>query len=136
MGEAALGPESVFRFRYWMTLGNEAELANRLEALWMKYSGEKLEQQEHPRSAQTCALGAAIAGAIVAGAHPDYPAAQKAMTGLKPRVFKPNPQAHATYRELYALYKKLHDAFGLESWSGSLSDVMKSLIDIRSRVRK
>jgi L-ribulokinase len=88
------------------------------------------------RSAQTCALGAAIAGAVVAGAHPTYAAAQKAMTGLKPRVFKPNPQAHATYRQLYALYKKLHDAFGLASWSGSLSDVMKRLLDIRSRVRK
>ena len=37
------------------------------------------------RSAQTCALGAAIAGAVVAGAHKNYAAAQKAMTGLKPR---------------------------------------------------
>src|SRR5262249_1505967 len=64
------------------------------------------------RSAQTCALGAAIAGAVVAGVHKDFARAQKAMTGLKARVYRPNTKAHAVYRELYALYKTLHDAFG------------------------
>ncbi len=88
------------------------------------------------RSAQTCALGAAIAGAYVAKAYPDYASAQKAMTGLKPRVFKPNPEAHAVYKELYPLYKTLHDAFGTKEWSGNLYGVMKSLLDIRNRVRK
>lgn len=88
------------------------------------------------RSAQTCALGAAIAGAVVAGVHPDFAAAQKAMTGLKPRVFQPNPQAHAVYRELYTLYRKLHDAFGTRGWTGNLYDVMKTLIEIRGRVRR
>ncbi len=88
------------------------------------------------RSAQTCALGAAIAGAVVAGAYPNCEAAQRKMTGLKPRGFKPNPAAHAVYRELYALYKKLHDAFGTKDWSGNLHDVMKQLIVIRSRMRK
>ncbi len=88
------------------------------------------------RSAQTCALGSAIAGAVVAGAHKDYPAARRAMTGLKPKVFKPNPKAHAVYKELYALYKQLHDAFGTEEWNGNLYGVMKKLIDIRNRVRR
>ncbi len=88
------------------------------------------------RSAQTCALGAAIAGAVVAGAYPNCEAAQRKMTGLKPRVFKPSPSAHAVYRELYALYKKLHDAFGMKDGSGNLHDVMKQLIAIRSRARK
>jgi L-ribulokinase len=87
------------------------------------------------RSAQTCALGAAIAGAVVGGAHPDYASAQKAMTGLKPRVFKPNPAAHAVYREIYAPYRTLHDAFGTKDRGGNLHDVMKQLIEIRSRVR-
>jgi L-ribulokinase len=87
------------------------------------------------RSAQTCALGAAIAGAVVAGAYPDYHAAQRAMTGLKPRVFKPNPKAHAVYRELYVLYRQLHDAFGTRDWTGNLYDVMKNLIEIRNRER-
>ena len=70
------------------------------------------------RSAQTCALGAAIAGAVVAGkaagGYANYADAQKAMTGLKPRVFQPNPAAHAVYKELYSLYRKLHDAFGTQ----------------------
>jgi L-ribulokinase len=88
------------------------------------------------RSAQTCALGSAIAGAVVSGAHKDFASAQSAMTGLKPRVFQPNTKAHAVYRELYALYRKCHDAFGTKEWNGNLYDVMKQLIEIRNRVRK
>jgi L-ribulokinase len=88
------------------------------------------------RSAQTCALGSAVAAAVVAGAHKDYATAQKRMTGLKPRVFKPNPQAHATYKQLYRIYRKLHDALGTKEWNGNLYDVMKDLIEIRGRVRK
>ena len=92
------------------------------------------------RSAQTCALGAAIAGAVVAGkaagGYSNYPDAQKAMTGLKSRVFKPNPAAHAVYKELYSLYRKLHDAFGTQQAAGNLYDVMKRLIEIRNRARK
>jgi L-ribulokinase len=88
------------------------------------------------RSAQTCALGAAIAGAVVAGGFPNYAAAQRAMTGLKPQVFKPNPKAHAVYRELFALYKELHDAFGIGGTRADLSQVMKRLIEIRAQARK
>jgi L-ribulokinase len=88
------------------------------------------------RSAQTCALGSAIAAAVVAGAHNNYAAAQKAMTGLKPKIYRPNPKAHAVYRELFALYRTLHDAFGTKEWNGNLFNVMKRLIDIRNRVRK
>jgi L-ribulokinase len=72
----------------------------------------------------------------VAGAHKDFDSAQRAMTGLKPRVFQPDAKAHAVYRGLYALYRKLHDAFGTKEWNGNLHDVMKRLIDIRNRVRK
>ena len=88
------------------------------------------------RSAQTCALGAAIAGAVVAGAHKDFASAEKAMTGLKAKIYRPDSRAHGVYRELYALYKTLHDAFGTREWSGNLHDVMKKLIEIRNRVRK
>jgi len=92
------------------------------------------------RSAQTCALGSAIAGAVVAGkaagGYDDFAAAQAAMTGLKPKVFKPNPAAHAVYRELYALYRQLHDCFGTNTWKGDCSNVMKRLIEIRQAVRK
>jgi L-ribulokinase len=88
------------------------------------------------RSAQTCALGSAIAAAVIAGVHKDYAAAQKKMTGLKSTIYKPNPKAHATYKELYAQYKQLHDAFGTKKWNGNLHGVMKKLIEIRGRVRK
>jgi L-ribulokinase len=88
------------------------------------------------RSAQTCALGSAIAAAVIAGAHKDYATAQKKMTGLKPKIYKPNPKAHAIYKELYPLYRTLHDAFGTKDWNGNLFGVMKQLIDIRNRVRK
>jgi L-ribulokinase len=88
------------------------------------------------RSAQTCALGSAIAAAVVAGVYKNYAAAQNVMTGLKPKVYKPDVKAHAIYRELYALYKELHDAFGTKEWNGNLFGVMKQLIEIRSCVRK
>jgi len=92
------------------------------------------------RSAQTCALGAAIAGAVAAGkaagGYASYPDAQKAMTGLKPRVFQPNPAAHAVYKELYALYRKLHDAFGTRQPDGNLYEVMKRLLEIRTQARR
>ncbi|MBL8761954.1 MAG: ribulokinase [Phycisphaerae bacterium] len=86
------------------------------------------------RSAQTCALGAAIAGAVVGGAHATVAGAQRAMTGVKPKSYKPNPKAHAVYSELYPLYRALHDAFGTPTPS-TLGHVMKRLIEIRSRTR-
>ncbi len=88
------------------------------------------------RSAQTCALGAAIAGAVVAGVYPNFAAAQKRMTGLKPKVYKPNAKAHAVYQQLYALYKQLHDAFGTQAWSGNLYSVMKTLLEVRNQARR
>jgi L-ribulokinase len=87
------------------------------------------------RSAQTCALGAAIAGAVAAGRFENYNAAQGAMTGLKETVYEPNAEAHAVYQELYAVYRKLHDAFGTPDWQGNLFDVMKTLLDIRDAAR-
>jgi L-ribulokinase len=91
------------------------------------------------RSAQTCALGAAIAGAVVAGSkaggYNNYAKAQSAMTGLKSRVFKPNTKANAVYGELYGLYRQLHDAFGTRQANGNLYEVMKRLIEIRNRER-
>jgi L-ribulokinase len=90
------------------------------------------------RSAQTCALGAAIFGAVAGGAHPDVPSAQAAMTGVQDRVFRPSPRDAATYRELYPLYRTLHDAFGGVSGPtpASLARVMKDLIAVRERVRR
>ncbi|HET7624492.1 MAG TPA: ribulokinase [Verrucomicrobiae bacterium] len=88
------------------------------------------------RSAQTCALGSAVAAAVAAGVYPNFAVAQKKMTGLKPHVYKPNAKAHATYRELYKIYRTLHDAFGTKEWKGNLYGVMKELLEIRNRARK
>jgi L-ribulokinase len=87
------------------------------------------------RSAQTCALGAAMAGAVCGGAHPSFAAAARAMTGVKRRVFKPDARSRRTYRKLFGLYMDLHDAFGSSLWKGRLHHVMKELLDLRDRVR-
>ncbi|TVS10522.1 MAG: ribulokinase [Planctomycetaceae bacterium] len=88
------------------------------------------------RSAQTCALGAAIFGAVAGGAYRTVPAAQRKMTGTKTTVFRPRKAAAATYAELYGLYRQLHDAFGTTGSKGPLHNVMKDLIAIRNRVRQ
>ncbi len=92
------------------------------------------------RSSQTCALGACIAGAVVAGrkagGYSSVPAAQKAMTGLKKKVFKPDAKAHAVYNRLYKLYRQTHDAFGTAEGEGNLFNVMKELLEIRTEARK
>jgi L-ribulokinase len=88
------------------------------------------------RSAQTCALGAAIFGGVVGGAFKTVPAAQKKMTGFKDQVYRPNKNAAKVYAELYRLYRRLHDAFGVAGHQETLSDVMKELIALRNRVRR
>ncbi|MFW5839390.1 MAG: ribulokinase [Planctomycetota bacterium] len=91
------------------------------------------------RSAQTCALGAAIAGAVAAGSeaggHDSFADAQAAMTGLKEAVYTPHAGAHETYRKLYRLWMQLHDSFGGVSDSADLSKVMKDLLAIRAEAR-
>jgi L-ribulokinase len=108
------------------------------------------------RSAQTCALGSAIAGAVVAGApvssvedrngggFDNYADAQAAMCGMKDTTYKPNPENHNVYKRLYLLYKQLHDAFGLppcllsktETVGGKMANVMKELLDIKDKVNR
>ncbi len=105
------------------------------------------------RSAQTCALGAAIFGAVAGDGHADVESAQQRMTGTKEEVFRPREDAAAVYADLYVLYKKLHDAFGgvgahtgeqspntgddvRRQSSVDCSGIMKDLIAIRDRVRR
>jgi L-ribulokinase len=82
-------------------------------------------------SGQTCALGSAIAAAVLAGAHPDFPTAQAAMTSLKPGHYEPMQDNRKVYDRLYALYRDLHDSFGGLTKSADLADVMKTLIEIK-----
>ncbi len=91
-------------------------------------------------SSQTCALGSAMAGAVVAGkkagGYANFAQAQKAMSRLKDVSYTPNKSAHAVYSKLYALYHTLHDAFGTKEWKGNLHHVMKDLLAIRSEARR
>lgn len=88
------------------------------------------------RSAQTCALGAAIFGAVASGAHESVETAQAAMTGVKDTVYQPIPANVNVYQQLYEVYHTLHDAFGTDDVQGSLGGVMKELIAIRTAARK
>ena len=88
-----------------------------------------------PVSSQACALGSAIAAAVIAGpdagGHPDFTTAQRAMTRLRETQYTPNPEAIPIYDRLYALYRRLHDAFGGLDKSADFSGIMKELIRIR-----
>ena len=91
------------------------------------------------RSKQTPALGAAIAGAVVAGesagGHGSFGAAADAMTGIDDAVFHPIAENQRVYDRLYKVYRKLHDAFGVEGEQHDLYGVMKELLQIRDEVR-
>ncbi|HTX66685.1 MAG TPA: ribulokinase [Opitutaceae bacterium] len=82
-------------------------------------------------SSQACALGAAVAAAVLAGAHPDFAAAEAKMTRLKKIRYRPDPAAQQVYAELYRLYRRLHDSFGGLDKSADLSRVMKDLLAIK-----
>ena len=60
-------------------------------------------------SDQSCALGAAMFAAVVAGLYPDVLAAQKAMRAPTERVYEPDPARKATYDDIYLKYKALGD---------------------------
>lgn len=87
------------------------------------------------QSEQTCALGAAIFGAVAAGAG-ELRALQTCVTATREKVYYPIPENQAVYAELYEIYRTLHDAFGTKGWCGHLHPVMKKLLEIRERQRK
>ncbi|HEY7088159.1 MAG TPA: ribulokinase [Tepidisphaeraceae bacterium] len=86
-------------------------------------------------SGQACALGSAISAAVLAGpskgGHKDFASAQKAMTSVKNVTYKPIAENRKVYEQLYALYRKLHDAFGGVNKNADVSGVMEELIRIR-----
>lgn len=88
------------------------------------------------RSAQTCALGSAIAASVAAGAHHDMLTAATAMTAMKEKVYFPSVESNATYEKLYEIYALLHDAFGVRGTKNDLSQVMKNLIQIQKEATK
>jgi L-ribulokinase len=86
-------------------------------------------------SSQACALGSAISAAVLAKAHRDFPTAQRAMTSVKPKAYKPIPANRRVYQDLYRLYRQLHDAFGGLDRSADLSRVMKDLLLLKQAAR-
>jgi L-ribulokinase len=85
------------------------------------------------RSSQSCALGAAIAAAVVAGVHPDFKTAQAAMTGLKEIIYTPIPGNQIIYQKIHSLYLDLHDSFGGVSNGGNLGHIMKNLLALKTQ---
>jgi L-ribulokinase len=89
-------------------------------------------------SAETCALGSAIAAAVSAGKEgggfDDFNEAQSAMCHVKETTYKPVPENHKTYQELFRIYMQLHDAFGVKGATANLSNVMKDLLTIKEGV--
>lgn len=45
---APLGPKSIYRYRYWLVVGDEVAIGARLDALWAKYQGEHAELRDGP----------------------------------------------------------------------------------------
>ena len=94
---------------------------------------------EVSKSAQTCALGAAMAGAVVAGkaagGYDSFAEAADAMAHTDDRVYQPIPENQNTYNRLYTVYKQMHDSFGVRDSQGSLFEVMKELLAIRDAAR-
>jgi L-ribulokinase len=115
--------------------GGIAEKNSLLMQIYADVTGREMKIS---RSAQSCALGAAIAGAVVAGSksggYDSFADAQAAMCGIKDVTYKPASGNHRLYQELYLLYKQLHDAFGTRDWSGKLANVMKDLLAVKDRV--
>jgi L-ribulokinase len=95
---------------------------------------------EISRSTQTCALGSAMAGAVVAGqaagGHANFAAATKAMTGVLAKRFTPIARNAKVYEQLYQLYKRVHDVFGTRACAANQFAVMKDLLAIRDATRK
>ena len=111
---------------------NTGGLSIKNESLMQIYADVIGKPMKVSRSEQTCALGAAIFGAVAAGAG-SISEIQSRVTAVREKSYKPNAENHRLYTELYAIYLKLHDAFGTREWSGQIHDVMKQLLSIRDR---
>ena len=94
---------------------------------------------EISRSSQTCALGAAMAGAVVAGGdaggHDGFAAAAAAMTGVMDKQFAPISANVDIYDRLYRLYRQLHDIFGTKDYAENQYGLMKELLEIRDKAK-
>lgn len=81
------------------------------------------------------ARGAAMCGAVAAGAHPGFEEALAAMAGPAGAAWHPDPGSAAVYGRLYALWRRVHDAFGTGATAG-LGGLMRELHGIREEARR
>ena len=84
---------------------------------------------------QTCAMGAALFGAV-AGGYADLVTLQERAVKYLDVVYEPIGENVAVYAELYQIYCQLHDGFGKTGWNGTMENVMKDLIRIREQQRR
>jgi L-ribulokinase len=114
-------------------------IAEKNPLLMQIYADATGREMKISRSTQSCALGACIAGAIVAGkkagGHDSFADAQAAMCGIKDVTYKPIAENAKIYKQLYVLYKQLHDAFGTQEFSGKMANVMKELLSIKDNAQ-
>ena len=113
--------------------GGIAEKSSMLMQVYADVTGRTMQVAG---SSQACALGAAVAAAVLAGEHAGFPQAQKAMTSVKALQYKPRTAERKTYDRLYRLYMSVHDAFGGVNKSSDLSRVMKELLEIKLSTTK
>ena len=114
---------------------NTGGLSLKNETLMQIYADVLGRPMRVSKSEQTCALGAALFGAVAAG-HSSLAELQQRVVSYTDNTYQPIPENQAVYAKLYALYKTLHDAFGKTGWSGSMEHVMKDLIQIRQQQRR
>jgi L-ribulokinase len=116
------------RIRELVCCGGIAEKNATLLQIYADVTGRKIRLA---RSGLASALGAAMLGAVAAGAAgggcDSLSEAAARMGGLKEQVFTPNVAEVGVYNQLFALWKRLHDAFGQEG-----SDLMKRLRGLRA----
>jgi len=109
-------------------------LPERNEMLMQIYSDVTGREIKIAASPQTCALGAAMHGAVAAGVEAGGYAtikdAAEKMASVRDETYKPNPEAHEVYEKLFAEYEQLHDYFGRGG-----NDVMKRLKRIKEEIR-
>jgi L-ribulokinase len=83
-------------------------------------------------SSETCALGAAIYGAVAGGAYEKVEDAQANICSFKDTVYYPMPTNVIVYEELYAIYCELYESFGVEKSRCDHSQVMKKLLALQA----
>ncbi len=91
-------------------------LPERNDLLMQIYSDVTGREFKIARSAQTCALGSAMHGAVAAGkdagGYDTIEEAAARMAGIRDKTYKPDAAAHEVYEKIYAEYDALHEYFG------------------------